>query len=285
MTARVLPAVLLAVLLPVVACGGGGGDEAADTPDDTAAAAQMSEGADTAAAATMEGEQEPAGTDRSETRQAETRTEPRQRTEERPPARQPAATEQPEAEEEPAAEEPATVVRTAPAGAQMWATLSDSLDSETAEVGDRFAAEVTSPVTDGSYVLIPSGSRLTGHLTDVRPARGDSAAVIAIAFDSLQVRDETVPIAATVTDVKLESRSEMKDEGKKIGIGAAAGAVVGAVVGKDVKGVLIGAAGGAAAGTAIALGTQSRYAVLPAGSEVTLSLDEPVEVRLPSQQP
>lgn len=278
MTARILPAALLAVLLPVVACGGGGSDEAAEMPDDTTAAAQMPQGADTATAETMEGEEEAAGTERSETR-----TEPRQRTEERPPARQPTATERPEAEEEPATEEPATVVRTVPAGAQMWATLSDSLDSETAEVGDRFAAEVTSPVTDGSYVLIPSGSRLTGHLTDVRPTRGDSAAVIAIAFDSLQVRDETVPIAATVTDVKLESRSEMKDEGKKIGIGAAAGAVIGAVVGKDVKGVLIGAAGGAAAGTAIALGTQSRYAVLPAGSEVTLSLDEPVEVRLPAQ--
>jgi len=281
MTARVLPAALLALLLPVVACGGGGGDEAGDAAADTTAAAEMQEGADTASAEPAEDEQEEAATEPSGTSRAETRTEPRQPTAEEPPTRQPPAAEEPQPEDE--AEEPATVTRTVPAGAQMWATLSDSLDSETAEVGDRFAAEVTSPVTDGSYVLVPSGSRLTGHLTEVRPARGDSAAVIAIAFDSLQVRNETVPVAATVTDVKLESRSEMKDEGKKIGIGAAAGAVIGAVVGKDVKGVLIGAAGGAAAGTAIALGTQSRYAVLPAGSEVTLSLDEPLEVHLPAQ--
>lgn len=271
MTARMLPAALLAVLLPVVACGGGGGDEAGDAAADTTAAAEMQEGADTAAVEPAEGEPEQSGT---------RRTEPRQPTAEEPPTRQPPATEEPAPEE---TEEPATVARTVPAGAQIWATLSDTLDSETAEVGDRFAAEVTSPVTDGSFVLVPSGSRLTGHLTEVRPTRGDSAAVIAIAFDSLHVRDETVSLAATVTDVKLESRSEMKDEGKKIGIGAAAGAVIGAVVGKDVKGVLIGAAGGAAAGTAIALGTQSRYAVLPAGSEVTLSLDEPLEVHLPAQ--
>ncbi len=199
-------------------------------------------------------------------------------------AETPAEAEQAEAPARAEREAPARRVRSAPAGTQVWATLLDSLDSETAEAGDRFSAEVSSPVTDGTHVLVPAGSRLLGRLTEVRPTRGDSAAVIAVAFDSLEVRDETLPIAATVTDVQVESRSEMKDEGKKIGIGAAAGAVIGAVVGKDVKGAIIGAAGGAAAGTAIALGTQAQYAVLPAGSEVTLELDEPLEVRMPSRE-
>lgn len=144
------------------------------------------------------------------------------------------------------------------------------------------SAEVSTAMTDGSHVLVPAGSRLVGRLTEVRPTRGDSAAVIAVAFDSVQVREATLPIAASVTAVDLESRSEMKNEAEKIGIGAAAGALIGAVVGKDVKWAIIGAAGGAAAGTAIALGTQAQYAVLPAGSEMTLELDEPLEVRMPS---
>lgn len=172
-------------------------------------------------------------------------------------------------------------VRSLAAGTQIGVTLLDSLDSESAKPGDRFSAEVSSPVTDGTHVLVPAGSRVRGRLTDVRPPRGDSPAVIVVAFDSVQVGERTLPMAATVTDVQMESRSEMKDEGKKIGIGAAAGAVIGAVVGKDVKAAIIGAAGGAAVGTAIALGTQSRYAVLPAGSKVTLRLDEPLAVHLP----
>jgi hypothetical protein len=172
-------------------------------------------------------------------------------------------------------------VRSLAAGTQIGVTLLDSLDSESAKAGDRFSAQVSSPVTDGAYVLLPAGSRVTGRLTDVRPTRGDDAAVIVVAFDSVQVGEKTLPMAATVTDVQMASRSEMKDEGKKIGIGAAAGAVIGAVVGKDVKGAIIGAASGAAVGTAIALGTQARYAVLPAGSKVTLRLDEPLAVRLP----
>lgn len=179
---------------------------------------------------------------------------------------------------------PTARVRSVPAGAQVWATLLDSIDSETAEAGDRFSAEVKSPLTDGATVLVPSGSRLLGRLTEVRPTQGSDAAVIVVDFESVQVRGESLPIAATVTDVQVESRSELKDEGKKIGIGAAAGAVIGAVVGRDVKWTVIGAAGGAAAGTAIALGTQAEYAVLPAGSEVTLRLDEPLEVRLPSEE-
>jgi len=261
MTKLRLPVLSLTLLLPLLACGQGSGQEAVAS-DSTGAAIVDTAGAEVA--------ETPARAEE----QAEQEAEP-----------EPAATETRNRQEPPAASRsPTRQVRSAPAGTQVWATLLDSLDSETAEVGDRFAAEVSSPVTDGTYVLVPAGARLLGRLTEVRPAGGDSAAVIAVAFDSLEVREETVPIAATVTDVQLENRSEMKDEGKKIGIGAAAGAVIGAVVGKDVKGAIIGAAGGAAAGTAIALGTRAQYAVLPAGSEVTLELDEALEVRMPGEE-
>lgn len=188
---------------------------------------------------------------------------------------------------EPAAEaegsEPAPrVLRTAPAGTQLRATLLESLDSENAEAGDRFAAELRSAITDSGRVLVPAGSHVLGRLTAVRRAQGDSAAVIAIDFDAVQVRGERLPINSTVTDVQMENRSEMRDKGKKIGIGAAVGAAIGAVAG-DVKGAIIGAASGAAAGTAVALGTKAKFAVLPAGSEVTLRLDEPLEVRMPAE--
>lgn len=258
MTHSRLPALALALLFPLVACGQGTGQEETETESDSTVA-------ETAAEAEQETPAPAAETPAEADRQTSAPTA-RNREESRPAT----------------SRTPTAQVRSAPAGTQVRAILLDSLDSEAAEVGDRFSAEVDSPVTDGARVLVPAGSRLFGRLTEVRPTRGDSAAVIAVAFDSLQVRDETLPIAASVTGVQLESRSEMKDEAKKIGIGAAAGAVIGAVVGKDVKWAIIGAAGGAAAGTAIALGTQAQYAVLPAGSEMTLELDEPLEIRLPS---
>lgn len=264
MTRSRLSVLFLAFSLPLlVACGQGSGDEPPETTSDSAEAPA----AETAAEAAQE---TPAPA-------AEKPVETRRKT--------PASTQRNPEEARPEPPRTPTLrTRSAPAGTQVWATLLDSLDSEAAQVGDRFSAEVSTAVTDGSHVLVPAGSRLFGHLTQVRPTRGDSAAVIAVAFDSVQVREATLPIAASVTGVDLESRSEMKNEAEKIGIGAAAGALIGAVVGKDVKWAIIGAAGGAAAGTAIALGTQARYAVLPAGSEVILRLDESVEVRMPSEQ-
>jgi hypothetical protein len=267
-----LSVLFAALLLPLVACGPGSGDEPSEAASDSAEAAAAETVAGAEQGTPSPAAESPAATERqtsaSTERQAPASTE-RNREEARPETSSPT---------------PPPRTRSAPVGTQVWATLLDSLDSEAAQAGDRFSAEVDSPVTDGSHVLVPAGSLLFGHLTEVRPTRGDSAALIAVAFDSLQVRDETVPIAASVTGVELESRSEMKNEAEKIGIGAAAGAVIGAVVGKDVKGAIIGAAGGAAAGTAIALGTQAQYAVLPAGSEIILALDEALEVRMPAEK-
>lgn len=285
MTARFpLVAAALALLLPLAACGPEAADpgatedaeEAATAAAGTAGAGARPE-AEAAGPPADDGETSTAAADGREPVGAEPTGTPMV------PAEEEAAEEESAAEEAAAEEAPARV-RAVPAGTQIWATFSDSLDSEEAQVDDRFSAEVSSPVTDGSYVLVPTGSRLHGRVTRVRPARGDSAALIAFVFDSVTVREATLPLEATVTDVKLEQRSELKGEKKKIGIGAAAGAVVGAVVGKDVKGALIGAAAGGAAGTAVALGTRARYAVLPAGSEVTLELDGPLEVPLPAEE-
>lgn len=302
MTRRAPPiALLLAAALPLLACGGADGD-GPETPEPGAEAAAAGT-ADARAGRTPDREEPEQGADEAPT--AEDRDAPaaagtgegrpengeRRRVGVEPtntpmvPGEAPAEETPPgdTAEEPGAADDAGPRVRSAPAGTQLWATLDDSLDTETARVGDRFEATVASPVTDGAYVLVPEGARLEGRVTRVRRARRDSAALIGIAFDSVTVRERTLPIAATVTDVKLEKRSELRGERKKIGLGAAAGAVLGAVVGEDVKGVLIGAAGGAAAGTAVALGTKARYAVLPAGSEVTLRLDDPLEVPLPEE--
>ena len=52
----------------------------------------------------------------------------------------------------------------------------------------------------------------------------------------------------------------------------------GGVVGGDVKGAAIGAAAGAAAGTGVALATKDHWAALPAGSRVSVQLEESLSV-------
>lgn len=267
-------------LLILAACGGPGAEGTADGEEDTAPAAE-SPAATSGAAEAGESASAPSRPEgRASGEQSRTSATEGAGNQGRPAAEPPRAEEPAEVEEPAEAEEPAPT-RTVDAGTQMWVSLRDSLDSEHVEVGRRFEAEVVSPVTDGTYVLVPQGAVAFGSVTRVRKARRDSAAMIGLAFDSLRVGEDTYPISATVTDAKIESRSEVTGEGKKIGLGAAAGAVLGAVIGRDVKGAVIGAAGGAAAGTVIALGTQARYAVIPAGSELTLRLDEPLEVQLP----
>jgi hypothetical protein len=50
---------------------------------------------------------------------------------------------------------------------------------------------------------------------------------------------------------------------------------------ENTKGTIAGAVIGAAAGTAIAMGTADVDVVLPAGSDLMIRLDSPLEVRRP----
>lgn len=105
--------------------------------------------------------------------------------------------------------------------------------------------------------------------------------MIKVQFDGIQLRGESVPIQAAVTETNPRTESEMTDEGKKIGAGAAVGAVIGAFAGEGANEALMGAAAGAAAGTAIALGTRDTHEVLPEGSAITIQLESPLQVPVP----
>lgn len=200
------------------------------------------------------------------------------------PAEEPTASEEPPTgseeeaapEQAPAPPETATVA----AGTAVSLTLDKKLSTGTNRMGDRFTATVTRPVIEGSRVLIPEGAVVSGTVTAVQKKDGDKPPMLKIDFQSIEVRGETVPLAATLTSADVETEREMKDEGKKIGGGAAAGGLVGGLLGRNVKSALIGAAVGSAAGTAITLVTREGHAVLPAGSTLKIEVDESLEVRI-----
>jgi hypothetical protein len=81
---------------------------------------------------------------------------------------------------------------------------------------------------------------------------------------------------ATITGArtKLQGRGTDANDVAKVAGGTAAGAIVGRVLGGSSKGAIIGGIIGGAVGAQRAVETKDRDVVLPAGTSVTLTLDQ-----------
>jgi hypothetical protein len=87
-------------------------------------------------------------------------------------------------------------------GTQLAAQLENTLDARHAKLGDRVVMKTTQSVRQNGEVVVPKGSRLIGHVTDVQQrTRTDNESIIGIAFDRLQKGSMNVPIAATIVSI------------------------------------------------------------------------------------
>lgn len=181
------------------------------------------------------------------------------------------------------APQPRVATSTVPVGTSMLLTLNQTLSTETNRVGDSFTATLQSALTDASgNVIIPAGATVRGRLTQVdKSGHVGETGIIKLAFEAVSFGGSSYPMDATVTraNPQRSNRTSTREQAAKIGAGAAAGAVLGRVLGKDTRSTVKGAVIGAAAGTAVAMGTADVDVVLPAGSELVIRLDTPVEVR------
>jgi hypothetical protein len=75
-------------------------------------------------------------------------------------------------------------------GSTLNVTLSDTLDAKKSKVGDAVNAKVTEDLKAGGAVIIPKGSRLTGHVTQAQPV-GDagSKASLGLTFEHAELKD------------------------------------------------------------------------------------------------
>jgi hypothetical protein len=179
---------------------------------------------------------------------------------------------------------PAMLSLQANPGTEFRVRLRQELSTKDNQPGDRFTAAVVEPLIDGSTVIVHANAIVRGEVTAVQQSgnKGE-AAVIKIAFLDVTIDGETYPLSASVVEAnpETEGRYSTGDKAARIGGGAVAGAILGRVLGGNAKGTIIGAAVGAAAGTAITLATEDVDAVLPAGSELRLRLDEPLIIMVP----
>jgi hypothetical protein len=173
---------------------------------------------------------------------------------------------------------PAPAARVLPAGATFTATTDAEIRSHKNKVGDTVTATVANDVKDAAgHVVIPAGAKVTLAVTAIKESenKGDTTGTLTLKPTAISVNGSSQPLPASIASVRptLQGRSTNAGDIAKVGAGTAVGAVVGRVLGGSTKGAIIGGVLGGAVGAQRAVETKDRDVVLPAGTAVTLTLD------------
>jgi TolA-binding protein len=160
-----------------------------------------------------------------------------------------------------------------PAGTEMDVRLSNTLNSGTAKVEDRFEGTTLVDVNVNGRTAVPAGSVVRGVITAVEPAtRTNRTAKMTVSFDQITVNGRAYPLRGTVTQA-IEGEG-IKGEAARIGTGAGVGAIIGGILGGfkgALAGILIGGGGTIAA-------TEGKEVELPQGSVLRVRVDAPLTI-------
>jgi hypothetical protein len=176
----------------------------------------------------------------------------------------------------------ATPVRelTIPAGTHLPIVLDDSVGSDISRPEQPVHAHLSRAVAVRGQTVLPSGSRLTGVVTDAtRSAKVKGRAHVAVRFTAVTPRGDGERYALRAAPVGRMAPATKKADAIKIGAPAAGGAIVGGLLGGK-KGALIGTAVGAGGGTAVVMTTRGKEVRLRKGTALSLRLSAPLTVRV-----
>lgn len=88
------------------------------------------------------------------------------------------------------------------AGTNLEAQLQSIVDVKKSKVGDEVVLKTTQAIKQNGEVIVPKGSKLIGHITEVKQKTKDNATSrIGMVFDRLQGKDLDVPINASIVSV------------------------------------------------------------------------------------
>jgi hypothetical protein len=164
-----------------------------------------------------------------------------------------------------------STAREIPVGTELDVRLSNTLNSGTAKVEDRFEATTLVDLVLDGRTLVPAGAVMRGVISAVEPAtRTNRTARMTVSFDQMTFNGRTYPIRATVTQA-IEGEG-IRGEAGRAGVGAGVGAIIGGILGGfkgALAGILIGGGGTIAA-------TEGKEVELPQGSVLRVRMDSPV---------
>jgi hypothetical protein len=158
-------------------------------------------------------------------------------------------------------------------GSSIKATLEKPLDARRNKPGDQVVAKTTENVKSEGKVLIPRGSKIVGHVTEVKAHKnGQAESAVGVVFDHLVLRDGSqMPLSLAVQAVGTGTTAEAEDDSLRSSGNTAAmgnvnaagtnmtrtgGGLVGGV--RSTTGGLVntaGSVGAATAGTATGVGS------------------------------
>ena len=177
-----------------------------------------------------------------------------------------------------------------PVGTVVKVKLQGELSTKSTVAGTVFTAALTEPVMRDGRVLLPTGSTLTGKVTEVHGGKRISGkAALHLVTENVTLPDGMVyPVHGQVIDTDLLKAAKVDEEGTILHKGNTAqtvtaltlatgsGAVSGALLG-GWPGAIIGAGVGAGISTVVWL-KQDRQTELPQGTGISFMLTEPVRV-------
>jgi hypothetical protein len=188
-----------------------------------------------------------------------------------PPDRQPRQNDYPSP---PPAYQPSGV--TLPADTNITVRMIDSVNSQTARLGQIFKASVDEPVVlDGQQVIPRGADVLTKLVDDKQSGKIEGRTVLTLALVSISVNGRMVDV--TSADVQTESGSRGSRTAKVVGGTAALGAIIGAIAGGG-KGAAIGAGSGAAVGGGAEVLTNGQTVKIPSETRLTFRLQSPAQL-------
>ncbi len=170
---------------------------------------------------------------------------------------------------------------TVPAGTRLVVRMIDGVDSDTAQVGDRFHASLVEDLlaADGTVVAL-RGTDVYGRLVEAKEAgRVQGRSQLRLELTDILINNQLQRIVTG--DYEVSGSSCGADTAKKVGGGAAIGAIVGAIAGGG-KGAAIGAGVGGAAGGAVQIMTKGEKVKVPSETILDFTLTQPLTVRFPA---
>jgi len=164
-----------------------------------------------------------------------------------------------------------------PAGTNFVIRMVDGVDSETAKVGQTFAATMDVPVANpNGGTLIPRGADVVVKLVDSKDS-GKLTGKAEVTLSLMQVKVDGRMVDINSQSISRESGSRGEKTAKVAGGAAVAGAVIGGILGGG-KGALGGAAAGGAAGAGVEAISKGERVKVPSETRLTFVLDSPVKI-------
>jgi len=165
------------------------------------------------------------------------------------------------------------VTLTVSRGKDIHVRITETINSKTANVGDRFTGVLSSPLTTGSgETVFAKGTPVSGAVVSAK-GEGRFAGAGVLAIELRQVGGH--PVAAT--EYIVSKKGKGKRSAALIGGGAGAGALIGGLAGGG-KGALLGGLLGGGAGTAGAGFTGNKPLIIPTESVVVFELSQPLSI-------